>query len=116
MDGKINPKFAVTGNWTVQTQLGTGVGGQEPVNYTSLVGDYDAVLTFRPPRYSTFLVLNGSMGPDYDMIIFFWNPTPVAYTTNTVIVSVLFFYRNIANNGSIPTPRIRGSTPTPYST
>ncbi|KAL1412104.1 hypothetical protein Q8F55_003103 [Vanrija albida] len=83
-NGNINPMFEKTGEWKVENHIG-GVGGQDQIAYDHAVsGSADAVLKTKLPPGTSFLVLNGTTGPDYDKLYLNLQPppplTPKSYT------------------------------------
>lgn len=99
-NGNINPLFEKTGDWKVEDHIG-GVGGQDKITYDHAVSSgADAVLTAKLPPSTTFLILNGTTGPDYDKLYVNLHPapplTPKSYSYITtrdkwVSKSILYF-------------------------
>ncbi|BEJ03056.1 hypothetical protein CcaverHIS641_0102310 [Cutaneotrichosporon cavernicola] len=71
----LNPFFNFTGDWKVWDTLG-GVGGQEPVNFTSLVGQDGARVNMTVPPRTAWIVINGTVRPDSDEFQLDWDPLP----------------------------------------
>ncbi|WOO80223.1 uncharacterized protein LOC62_03G003735 [Vanrija pseudolonga] len=74
-NGAINSFFTKRGSWSVVDSIG-GVGGQDKISFPHVVGSGDAQLTATLPRNVSFLVINGTTGPNYNEAFINVSPAP----------------------------------------
>jgi len=62
-----------TGPWNVSTHIG-GVGGQPAIAYPHMQGFNNSEVTFQIPRNTSFMYINGTLGPTARRHAFTLNP------------------------------------------
>lgn len=76
-DGKLDPFFSVQGPSTVLNEvLGDGSANGSTVEWNSV--DYTGTMTFRTQPNATYMIVNGTLGPEYDVFQITIVPLPPA--------------------------------------
>ncbi|WOO80218.1 uncharacterized protein LOC62_03G003731 [Vanrija pseudolonga] len=77
-NGLRNTFYTVDGTtqaWNVSQSIG-GANGQQPTQYPTLRGGNGSGLTFNVPANTSFIMLNGTVGPDQGVVHIVWTPPP----------------------------------------
>lgn len=61
--------------WNVTPSIG-GANGQTPTTFPALRGGNGSKLTFSVPANTSFIMMNGTVGPDQGNVHIVWTPTP----------------------------------------